>query len=51
MTLQLPFLLDASSDRRVSIWDHGFANRGKNLLNLVKDWGENYAYLISEKIS
>ena len=49
MTLQLPSVLDASSDERVDIWDHGIGR--ENLLNLVGDWKENRVYSIGEKTS
>ncbi len=49
MILQLPFLLDTSSDKHIaySVWDHGFG--GDNLLNLERNWEENRVCLIGEK--
>ena len=47
MILQLLSLLDTSSDKRVSIGDHGFGR--ENFLNPVENWTKNRVYSISEK--
>ena len=49
MILQLPFFLDASSNKRVTF--EIIALVGKNLLNLVGNWEKNHVYSINEKIS
>ena len=49
MTLQLPSLLDVSSDKYISIWNYGLGK--KNPLNPVGNKRKNYVCLIDEKTS